>query len=122
MRAELIERLAALPGGELGEGAFAPGPAVWVGGREIAHFDSDDSLDVRLTRAVIRDRRGALKLDDRIVLRSSSSDWLEVRLQTPKDVDFAVSMVADAIAANLPTAPRRPPLRGEELERRRRFH
>jgi len=35
--------------GVVSEGAFSPGPAIWVGRREVAHFDGDDTLDVRLT-------------------------------------------------------------------------
>lgn len=122
MKAELLDRLATLSGVEISEGAFAPGPAVWVGKREIAHFDGDRSLDVRLTRAAIRDRRSEFRADERIALRPSSSDWLEVRIEMAGDVEFALSLVEEAIAANRRTAPPGRPPSGVELYRRRRFH
>lgn len=52
-------------GTALSEGAFTPGLALWVGRREIAHFDDERTLDVRLTKAVIRSRRDELTADER---------------------------------------------------------
>ena len=106
----------------LGEGAFADGPALWVGKREVAHFDHERALDVRLTRAVIRSRRPELQSDDRVSLRRGSSDWLEIEVESEDDVAWATGIVRDAVAANLPTAPPGLPPTGTELKRRRRFH
>jgi hypothetical protein len=122
MQDGLMERLASLDGAVVAEGAFSPGPALWVGKREIAHFDGDQTLDVRLTKSVIAGRRPALRADDRVVLRPGTSDWLEVRIKTSEDAEFAISLVTDAVAANRKTAPRGSPPTGAELERRRRFH
>jgi hypothetical protein len=119
MQDELIERCAGIPGAAIGDGAFGPGPAVWAGRREVAHVDADGSLDVRLTRQVIRSRRAELRADGRVTLRGTGSDWLRV---STTDVDFAVALVADAVAANLPTAPPGLPPSGADLDRRRRFH
>jgi len=119
---EFLERCAAGEGAALGEGAFSPGPAVWVGKREVAHFDGPSTLDVRLTREVIRSRRSEFKSDERVKLRASSSDWLELELQDSSDVEWARRLVRDAIAANAPTAPPGAPPEGSDLERRRRFH
>ena len=98
---DLIERLGRLHGAAIAEGAFSSGPAVWVGKREVAHIDDDQALDVRLTKEVIRRRRSSLRADRRIVLRPNSSDWLEVRIESEADMEFALSLVEDAIAANL---------------------
>jgi hypothetical protein len=117
-----FDRCAGLDHAVIGEGAFGPGPAVWVGKREIAHFDDEFTLDVRLTKPVIRARRSELAADGRARLRSSSSDWLEVGIASEADVDFALLLVRDAVAANLSTAPPGVPPTGAELERRRRFH
>ncbi len=122
MMEELFRRLADLDDAVIGEGSFSPGPAVWVGTREVAHGDNDQTLDVRLTKKVIRGRRSGLQGDARIALRSASSDWLEVRVESAADVEFAVLLVRDAIAANLAGAPPGSPPTGAELERRRRFH
>jgi hypothetical protein len=122
MQMEFMQRCAAIEGAALGEGAFSPGPAIWVGKREVAHFDGAHALDVRLTKAVIQGRRAQLKDDDRVSLRRSSSDWLEVRLSSDSDAAFAFALVDEAVAANLATAKPGLPPTGEELARRRRFH
>lgn len=106
----------------IGEGAFAPGPALWVGRREIAHFDDDRTIDVRLTKQVTRSRRSELRDDGRVSLRPGGSDWLEVTIGSPDDTDWARSIVLDAIEANRGTAPEGTPPTSPELDRRRRFH
>jgi hypothetical protein len=122
MHPDVIERCRHLDGATISDGAFAEGPAVWVGRREVAHVDADGAIDIRLTRQIIRQRRGELELDTRISFRAPASDWLEVRVATDDDADFAATLIADAVAANLPTAPTGNPPTGSELERRRRFH
>ena len=109
-------------GAALGEGAFAPGPALWIGKREVAHFDEERRLEVRLTRTEIRRRRAELQLDDRVSLRHGTSDWLEVAIESDDDARWATALVLDAVEANRPTAPVGLPPTGAELERRRRFH
>jgi Family of unknown function (DUF5519) len=120
--ATIIDRCADLAHASIGEGAFGPGPAVWVGKREVAHLDDESTVDVRLTKSVIRARRSQLAADDRVRVRSAGSDWIEVRIAKSTDTDFAIALIRDAIEANLPTAPPGPPPTGSELERRRRFH
>lgn len=121
----LRSRLADVGGLVPGESSFGPGDAYWVGGTEVAHFDADDVLDVRLTRAVIRDRRAELRADPRVVLRrSSSADWVEVSVRSQDDVELAVALVEAAVAAHLPpdgVLPEPPPARAA-LARRRRLH
>lgn len=110
------------PEAAIADGAFRPGPAVWVGRREVAHIDSADVLDIRLTRRVIRSERDVLQSNPRVTLRHSSSDWLEFEVSSIEDLEAAADLVAQAIAANLPSAPLGGPPEGHELERRRRFH
>jgi hypothetical protein len=117
-----MERCAGIEGVAIGESVFSDGQALWLGTREIAHFDADGVLDVRLTNAVIRDRRAEFEADDRISLRGARSDWLEFRITTEVDADDAFTVVAHAVAANLPTAKPGLPPTGAELARRRRFH
>ena len=57
-----------------------------------------------------------------MTLRPGTSDWIEVELHSDADAEWAGSLIRDAIAANLPTAPPGLPPEGPELERRRRFH
>jgi hypothetical protein len=119
---QFLERCAEVDGAAIGEGAFGAETAIWVGTREVAHFDDEHTLDVRLTRQVIRDRRGELTADDRVTLRRGTSDWIEAEVRDDADLEWAVALVADAIAANLPTVSPGPPPSGPDLERRRRFH
>ena len=106
----------------IGDGAFGGGPALWVGSREVAHFDTERTVDVRLTKPVIRRRREELKGEHRVSLRRGASDWLEITIASDEDIGWATGVVLDAIAANLPTAPSGTPPTGADLERRRRFH
>jgi Luciferase len=98
---ELITRCGEIEGASLGEGRFGPGPAVWVGKREVAHADADGTVDVRLTKKLIKDRKSDLEADPRIRLRASQSDWVSV---SAGDADFAIALVREAVLANLPTA------------------
>ncbi|MEA3076498.1 MAG: hypothetical protein QOF60_1406 [Actinomycetota bacterium] len=122
MDEETLRGIAASIGGvEVGEGAFAPGIALWVGRREIAHFDGPNVLDVRMTRALIRTNRDELNRDGRVRLRRSTSDWLGFDV-SDGDTAAVTMLITQAVAANLPTAPDGPPPSGADLERRRRFH
>jgi hypothetical protein len=122
---EVLAGLRSLDGVAEGESVFIDGPAFWAGGKEIAHIDPGPDgtlvLEIRLTRAAIRDRRAELRAEPRVTLRrSTSSDWLEAFVAEPADVPWAVDLVAAAAAAH--PGPQRPPPSGPELERRRRFH
>ena len=103
---------------------FGHGDAYWANGKEIAHFEADGVIEVRLTRAVISARRPALKADERVDLRRSGADWITVRFKTSKDAAFVVDLVAAAAAAHIPPAgtPAQPPPTGPDLARRQRFH
>ena len=124
LRRELEERLATWDGLLEGQSMFGHATAYWVNGREVAHFEDDDVLEIRLTHDAIRQRRAALRSDDRVELRRSGADWLAVRFAQPGDLDFVEGLLAVAQEANQPlpgTVPKLPPT-GVELERRRRFH
>ena len=125
LRDELEALLAEVHGVEVGGSAFSTGAGYWVNAKEIAHFDADNLVDLRLTRTEIRARRAELRQDDRVQLRkSTSSDWLEIRVMTPADVEFVVALAQVAAAAHLPAGnePPKPAPSGPDLERRRRFH
>jgi hypothetical protein len=98
--------------------------AYWVNGKEIAHWDRDGSIDIRLTRKGISARRAELKADERVDLRRSGSDWVQVRCATRKDVPLVLDLFEAAVAAHavLPGQTPKPPPTGADLERRRRFH
>jgi hypothetical protein len=106
------------------ESAFQAGPGYWVNGREIAHLDDGDVVDLRLTRDVIRARRSEFRADPRVTLRRSGSDWVEVKFRSVADVEFAAGLMEVAVAAHRPPPGRiaKPPPTGADLARRRRFH
>lgn len=64
---------------------FSEGPGYWLDAKEILHFDADDCIDLRLTRAKIRAR---------------SSDWLEVVIRASSDVPFVLELVTVAVEAH----------------------
>lgn len=117
--------LARIDGVVESESAFKPTSAFWVNGKEIAHFEGESAVDIRLTRAVIRDRRSQLRADPRVRLRpSSSADWLTVEIGEPTDEALVIELVraaADAHRALAGTIAAPPPA-GPDLARRRRFH
>jgi hypothetical protein len=89
---------------DLGEGDSRYGHtlAFWANGKEIAHFEAASVIDIRLTRAVIRDLRASFKTDDRVLLRPSGADWITVHFRTAADVDFVVGLVRRAADAHRP--------------------
>lgn len=101
MTSGFLARCAAIDGVALGEGAFSPGPALWVGTREVAHVDHDGVLDVRLTRAVIRERRADLRDDPRVHFRRNTSDWVGLEVTDAADEEWAYGLVEAAVSANL---------------------
>jgi len=120
----LREVIAAVDGVVESPSMFKDDLAYWVNGKEIAHFESADLIQIRLTRGVIRRRRQQLKGDPRIDLRYSGSDWISVHLSSPDDRALVIELVEDADTAHQPppgVTPEPPPT-GPDLERRRRFH
>jgi hypothetical protein len=104
-------------------GMFMHDDAYWVNGKEIAHFHDDD-LELRLTRAVISANRERLRADPRIERRAPSSDWVNIRCASPRDVELVAELAELAAHAHRPPAgmPTAPPPIGPQLERMRRFH
>jgi hypothetical protein len=103
---------------------FGAGNGFWCNGTEIARFDSEDVVDLRLTRAVIREIRPTLHDDPRVTLRKGGSDWIEIRASSDDDIDFVVVLAERAAVAHRagPGQIAKPPPVGADFERRRRFH
>ncbi len=126
LRSRLWRSLCEIDGVEEGSSVFTDddAPALWVDGKQIAHFVAPDALEVRLTKRNISAERAALKADPRVSLRRNASDWLTVRFARATDLVFVHELVVRAAAAHRPAAdrPLRPPPAGADLARRRRFH
>ena len=120
----LRSALCAISGVVESDSMFKDDLAYWVNGKEIAHFESDSVIEIRLTRSVISTNRFDLRSDQRVDLPRSGSDWIEVLFTTSQDRDFVLELVELAAAAHRAppsVTPAQPPT-GTELERRRRFH
>ena len=102
LRSDLEVRIVAIDGVAVSESQFGHGDAYWVNGKEIAHFEGDGEIEIRLAKAEIRERRPAFKADDRVTLRPSGADWVTVRFERNDDVAFVVDMVSAAADAHRP--------------------
>jgi len=74
--------------------------ALWLGKREIAHCHNGQ-VDVRLTRAVVRQFRAELGSDARIDLRGPGFDWILIRVRSAADVERAMQLLRLAMRAAL---------------------
>jgi hypothetical protein len=97
----LEEALQRIPGSTHHRSRFGPEPALWLHGREIAHLHKDRSIDIRLTRTLVRRLYSDLRTDPRISFRQSTgADWIEARCQTFEDEDFCLHLIELAGEAN----------------------
>src|SRR5437762_13447416 len=60
-----------------------------VGTQEIAHLHSAEIIDIRLPAVLQRQWRG----DPRLMPRPRRSDWIECRVRSDDDVEFAAMLV-----------------------------
>jgi len=121
---EVRERLLAIAGVAEAPSMFKDDLAFWVNGTEIAHFEGETAVDIRLTRPVISAARASLRDDPLVRRRASSSDWVVVSLESPAGIGRAVELAGIAALAHAPAAgtdPKLPP-DGSRLQRRRRLH
>jgi hypothetical protein len=121
----LIRALASIEGVTQSESAFNECPALWVNGREIAHFEDGGVVDIRLTAPLIRRRRAELRSYASVTFRrSSSADWIEVQVSGPHDEQLVLELVGEAAHAYAaaPGATPAPPATGARLEKMKRFH
>ena len=88
----LLDDLRALPGVEEAPSQFHGETAFWIGGREFLHFHGAASVEIRLTRKVIRG------LDEpRAPQRSRESDWVIVDV---RERELVVDLARRALEAN----------------------
>ena len=100
LRAELEQRLRALPDLEHRPSRHGDGRSYFVGDREIAHFHGDGRMDVRLTKERIRDLKDEGSLDPRVGTRGPTAEWVAVRIEGVRDVALLVALVEDAVRQN----------------------
>jgi hypothetical protein len=96
----LERRILGLSGVEKGKSRFGPRAAYRIEGREFVHLHGPRELDLRLTRAAIRELRETLRGDPRVGFRSGPSDWVSIAVAEARDVEFAFALVEEAWRAN----------------------
>jgi hypothetical protein len=92
--------VAKTPGIETAPSPWTRLPAFFLGGREIAHFQSSRALDFRLTQDVIRRDRDTFRRDPRFTLRPNRSHWVLFTLRSAHDLATAADLFQIAVAAN----------------------
>jgi hypothetical protein len=70
---------------------FGPPVAFWRGKKEFAHFQRRGTLEIRLTKPLIR----KLKPDYRLEIEPTR-DWVIVHIESYEDVDFAYKLMEKA--------------------------
>ena len=99
LRNQLVAKLKQIPGLEDRPSKVAGGSAIFYRDKEIAHFHNDNEIDVRLTSKVIRQEKLKHPVDsDFHQRRAPSSQWLEIRFHSSKDVDEAVRLFKLALS------------------------
>jgi hypothetical protein len=121
---QLRKALLAIPGVVESPGVFHDADAFWINGAQIAHWRDPYTLELRLTKKLIRERRAELKQDPRVILRRGASDWIMLHFDSRDDVIFAARLAIAAADAHRPAdgTPMKPPPTGADLDRRKRFH
>ena len=99
-KAELETRLLEPQGLNRRSSRFGHSRAYFVADREIAHFQGDGRMDVRLTRERIRELKAQGRLEARIRTRGPSADRLTVRVAQEEDLPLALHLAEEAIRTN----------------------
>ena len=93
LRKNLVEQLQKIKGVEERSSIVAGGSALFFKNKEIAHFHSNNELDVRLTRKVIKSEKLVQPTDSvHHHNRGPGSEWIELRFRSQKQVDEVVRL------------------------------
>lgn len=125
LKQRVRKQLSSLDHVEEGDAIFDPSErGFFVDGRLVAEFAGPNTIGVRLTWPLIRDRKKTFVDDPRIDPIRSGTDWVTVQFRRANDLALVATLVELAAQQYLPPPgqPLRPPPTGADLDRRRRFH
>ncbi|MDO6386561.1 luciferase family protein [Uliginosibacterium sp. 31-12] len=98
LKNQLLALLASIEGFEAQPSQVAGGTALFFRGKEFAHFHNDQEIDLRLTRKIIKSLGLSHPSDSQLhPTRAASSQWIEVRFNTPAEVQRVAELVKLAI-------------------------
>ncbi len=94
LKQQLIDKLNALPDVRVGLWKDSQLLCVFYKEKDVAHFQNDEELDIRLTRSLIK-REGLVPTDGSMSHpnRSKNSRWIVLPIKQPTDVDQLVRLV-----------------------------
>jgi hypothetical protein len=94
--ADLADRLLAIPRLEEGPSTFGNKDiAYFVGGKQVAHFHGSRSIDIRLTKEIIKEVSSELA-KVKVIPRKSASDWVEIALTSKAENDLIIELIQRA--------------------------
>jgi hypothetical protein len=96
LRKLLIDELEKLPGVEDRPSPVSGGSAIFYKGKEVGHFHSDDLLDLRLGRDLIKKNK-LVHPNVGHPDRAKSSHWFEFIFNSKNDVEELVRLFKEAI-------------------------
>lgn len=74
--------------------------ALFTASREIAHLEAPGVIDLRITYAGWLEVKDRFAADPAVRRDRSRRDWIELRLDSPADLDRLNELLAAAMAAN----------------------
>jgi hypothetical protein len=83
-----------------GRSRYGDKPALFAGGREIAHLEPDGAIDLRITRTGWAQARQDFAADPAVRHDPARRDWIELRVRHASDLDRLARLLAIAAAAS----------------------
>lgn len=94
----IVDELRRLAPVEVGRSHLSPKPAVFLHGREIAHWDGPGAMDLRVTQSAWAVLSSDFAADPAVRQNPGRRDWIEIN--PTGDITRLFPLVAAAIAAN----------------------
>ncbi len=96
LKKELQARAGDLTDVVIKKSKFSSAIAFFRGKKEFAHFHKDNSIDIRLTKPLIK----KLKPDFRLEISYPPRDWVIAYFESDADVDFVFKLLEQAYKAH----------------------
>ena len=100
VRKDLERRLGEVPELTRRPSRFGDSRSYFLADREVAHFHGEQRMDIRLTKQRIPQLKSVGALDSRVTTRGRYAEWVTVTLIEPRDVEYALQLMEEAIRAN----------------------